>query len=181
MLISVCLLLACNKPSSKNESKDDRTYFSIVQYANDQWNMYKGEPFGMVKKVYFNGTVDSLQTNAIQMDWASVFKVFFETDISDPKYVGEYDFNAYDEDLTHTRNFYYEAKSPKLYTRKLHIMTDYYTDKIKYIYIEAQKKSRLGTRNLKLSYDPLKTITIQDWETSKTGQKKEMRVVYEFL
>ena len=177
----ILLSCSCKSDVEQNNETDDRTYFSVASYIEDQWNANRGQGYGMVKKVYFNGKVDTVYTNAIELDWAPIIKVFFETDISDPKYVGQYSFSAFDDTLTRCRNFYYEANNDKPYTRKLQITSDFFTDKIKSIYIEAQKNSRVGTKNLKLLYTPLETISIQEWETSKTGEQKELRVVYEFL
>lgn len=178
----VVLLFSCFSCSSpKGEQIPQRTYFSIVDFAKDQWEINHGQPYGIKKTVYFNGTTDSLLTNAIALDWAPIMKVFFETDISKPKFIGEYDFSAFVEPVTSSKNFYYEAKNPKLYTRKLQVTADYQSDQVTSIYIEAEKKDRMGTKTLKLLYTPLQTISIQELETSKTGEKKEMRVVYEFL
>lgn len=180
-IFSFLLLCSCAKTEPAAEETTGGTYFSIIQYASDQWETYHGQPRSMVKRVYFNGKEDSTLTNALEVDWASIFKVFFETDISDPKYVGQYNFSAFRDEITTTNSFYYEAKEPKLYTRKLQVMADYFTDKIKTIYIEAEKADRLGTKSLKLYYEPMESISIHEVETSKTGQRKELRVVYEFL
>lgn len=179
LIIILSLICSCSKPGQKQEPEG--TYFSIVEFAKDQWYTYHGQPYSIMKKVYFNGKVDSTITNALDLDWSSVIKVFFETDISDPKFVGQYDFSAFEDTTTVTKSFFYEAKEPKLFTRKLQITADYFTDKIKTIYIEAEKKDRMGTKSIKLFYTPLETISIQELETTKTGQKKELRVVYEFM
>lgn len=175
------LVVSCGKPEPEVKEVEDGTYFSIVDYAKDQWKTYHGQPFGIMKTVYFNGTADSVAGNAMELDWAPIFKVFFETDISDKKYIGQYDFSAFKDQQTATNTFYYEAKNKKLYTRKLQIIADEVNNKIESIYIEAGKQDRMGTRTVKLFYTPLKSISIQEMETSKTGQKKELRVVYKFL
>lgn len=177
----ILVLSACSKSEPVSDNTAEGSYFSIIEFAQDQWYMYKGQPRSIVKKVYFNGEVDSTYTNAFEVDWASIFKVFFETDISDPKFIGQYDFSAFEEPTTTSKGFYYEAKSEKLYTRRVHITSDYFTDKVKSIYVEAERSDRMGTMNLKLYYEPLKSISIHELETSKTGQKKELRVVYEYM
>lgn len=181
LLLCSVVLFSCNKPDKKNTNKPEQSYFSIVQYAKDHWDTYYGQPYGIVKKVYFNGTVDSTVTNAIELDWAPILKVFFETDISDDKYIGRYKFYAFRDKITKTNTFAYEAKEEGLYMQKMHISASNSTDKITSIYIEAQKNDRLGTKTVKLLYTPLETISIQEMETSKTGQRKELRVVYEFM
>jgi uncharacterized lipoprotein len=177
----VLLLSACSKTDRVQEKAAEGTYFSIIEFAQDQWYMYQGQPRSILKKVYFDGKTDSTYTNAFEVDWASVLKVFFETDISDPKYIGQYDFSAFEEATTTSKGFYYEAKNEKLYTRRIHITSDYFTDNVKSIYIEAEKSDRMGTKSLKLFYEPLQSISIHELETSKTGQKKELRVVYEYM
>lgn len=176
----VCLV-SCNNAEDIPEQKKEATYFSVIQYAEDQWETFRGQPFGIVKTVDFNGVVDSSVLNSLEMNWSSVLNVFFETDISDPKYLGEYEFTTFDDPKTITRNFYYKAKNKKLYTQTLHLMIDYFTSKVKSIYIEAKKDTRLGTKDVKLFYLPLETISIQELETSKTGDKKELKIVYEFM
>lgn len=180
-LLTTLSLISCNVDTSNNEEVDDRTYFSVASYIQDNWDTHRGQGYGMLKKVYFNGKVDSVYTNAIELDWAPILKVFFDTDISDPKFLGQYNFSAFDDTLTRSRNFYYEANNDKLYTRRLQITSDFFTNKVTSIYIEAEKNSRVGTKNQKLLYTPLETISIQEWETSKTGERKELRIVYEFL
>ena len=179
----LCLLTACKKGNDEaaQAAADGRTYFSIAEYAKDQWQNLKGEPWGIKKTVYFDGVVDSSVSNVIEMDWSPVFKTFFETDISKEKFRDKYDFSAFEEKMTSTKNFVYEAKDPKLYTRKLMITADVFSDQITTIYIEAQKNDRMGTRDLKLFYSRLDKITISEVETSSTGKRKEMRVEYQFL
>lgn len=173
---------SCKKsePQDKNEIAG-LTYFSIIEYTIDEWNSNYGRPLGIQKKVFFNNTVDSVATNTFDMDWAPVLKTFFETDISDEKYIGQYKFTGFVDDMTNTDNFMYEAKEKNLFTKKIQIVADKTTDRISSIYIEAEKEDRLGTKTVKLQYTPLKTISIQEMETSKTGQRKELRVLYEFL
>lgn len=177
----VLFLSACsgNKPTQQETAGG--TYFSIIEFAEDQWHMYRGQPRSMVKKVYFDGKTDSTYTNTFEVDWASVLKVFFETDISNPKYIGQYDFSAFEEEITTSKGFYYEAKNNNLYTRRMQITSDFFNDRVKSIYIEAEKTDRMGTKSLKLYYEPLRSISIHELETSKTGQKKDLRVVYEYM
>ncbi len=181
VLLFVLLLITSCKQEATPEQTSSDGYFSIIQFAEDQWASFHGQPYNLVKKVYFNGTVDSSIVIATDMEWSPILKVFFETDISDPKFVDRYDFSSFRDRETTTNNFYYEAKDAKLYTKKLHLMVDYFTDKIKSIYIEAERDTRLGTKTVKLFYTPMETISIQEKETSKTGKGKDLRVTYQFL
>lgn len=177
----VFVMSSCSKSGSVKETAAGGNYFSIIEFAQDQWHLHRGQPRSIVKKVYFDGKVDSVYTNAFEVDWASILKVFFETDISDTRYIGQYDFSAFEEETTTSKGFYYEAKNDKLYTRRIHITSDYFSNKVRSVYIEAEKSDRMGTRSLKLYYEPLQSISIHELETSKTGQRKELRAVYEYM
>lgn len=183
LLLVLLLPMSCNKTeeSEKADIQETGTYFSIIEYVKDQWSTYHGQAFAINKRVYLNGKADSTYTNTLDMDWASVFKTFFNTDIGEKKYIGQYEFSQFRDDATMTNNFYYEAKNDKLYTKKLHIMANYYTDRITSIYIEAEKDTRLGTKTVKLFYVPLDVISIQEEETSRTGEKKDLRIEYDFI
>jgi hypothetical protein len=181
----LCTLLFACKPEQKHKTattkKDGATYFSITQFVLDQWNTFHGQPYGMEKVVEIDGKTDSTLLNAYTMDWGPVFKVFFETDISDPKFLDHYRFSMFEDNATTTRNFYYEAIDDDLFTRKLQISADEFSDKIKSVYIETEKKGRSGVVTQKLLYLPMKTISIQEFEWSTGNKPKDMRVVYRFL
>ena len=179
-----CITIYSCKPKQAKEPTPptgQATYFSIVQFTLDQWNTYHGQPFGIEKTTYLDGKKDSAMLNAITMDWAPIFKVFFATDIGDYKYLGKYDFTMFADDATTTQNFYYEAKDDKLFTRKFQVSADQFTNKVRSIYIETEKKTRRNTVTQKLLYMPLKVISIQEFEWSDGKDPKEMRVEYRFL
>lgn len=183
LFTTICIVLyscAAKKADPKPEIKGG-TYFSIVQFTLDQWNTHHGQPYGMQKMAYMNGKTDSALINAYNLDWGAVFKVFFATDISDPKYLGQYNFSMFEDNATTTRNFFYEAKNDELFTRKFQVSADQFTDKVRSIYIETEKKTRWGTVTQKLLYIPLKVISIQEFEWSGGNKPKELRIEYRFL
>lgn len=185
LLVSILFIVAaCGNKKQKETPQPDAsegTYFSIRQFVSDQWETFHGQPFAIAKVVTVNGKTDSIMTNADKLDWGSIFKIFFATDISDPKFLGKYDFSQFADDATASNNFYYEAKEPDLFTRKLHIISDDVTNKIKSIYIETEQKTKWGSRIQRLFYIPVKTISIQEFESTTTGDKKELRVEYRFM
>lgn len=176
-VFTILLFVSCGKKKTgESETLSDKTYFSIKQFARDQWNTYRGQPFGIEKFVSLNGKTDSVLTNAFDLPWSSIFQPFFESDISDPKFLGQYNFSSFKDDATYTLNLYYEAKDDKLFTRKLMISVDDVTAKVKSIYIETEGDNI--TR--KLLYIPVKIISIQEFEQS-AGEPKELRIEYRFL
>lgn len=180
-LISI-LLFSCKAKEETNEFKDVKgTYYSIKGYIYDQWTIYHDQPFGLVKIVKLDGKVDSSYVSALDMDWGSILELFIETDISDPKFLGKYDFTGFQDMSTSSTNYFYEAKDKKLFTRRLEIVTDSYNNKIKSIFIETQKKTSISTKTQKLLYIPLKTISIQEVENSKIGAETEVYLEYKFL
>ncbi|MBS1772393.1 MAG: hypothetical protein JST82_06010 [Bacteroidetes bacterium] len=181
LIVISFLCISCKQKQEQQQPKDDGAYFSIKQYIADQWKTYSGQPFGIIKYVNVNGKSDSVITNAYEVKWGDVFKIFFDTDISDPKFEGQYSFSNFSDDATQTSNYYYEAKSNALFTQKLQISADAYSGKIKSIYIETLKKNQWGGRTQRLFYIPVKTISIQEFESGRASDKKDLRVEYRFL
>jgi len=169
------------KPPTEDFSNVTGTYFSVRQYTLDQWNTFFGEPFLIVKTVRVNkGPYDSSYTTSDTLNWGNIFKMFFETDISDRKYLGKYKFTQFDDDQDDTHNFFYEALDDELYTRKLLISIDQYNQRVKGIYIEATDKSVFEDKLVKLYYKPMKRIQIQTTETPLFGEKVHTVTEYEF-
>lgn len=157
------------------------TYFSVRQYALDQWNTFYGEPFLIIKTVKVNnGPYDTSYTASDTLNWGNIFKTFFATEISDRKYLGKYKFTQFEDDQDVTHNFFYEALEDDLYTRKLLITVDQYTQLVKGIYIEAIDKSLSEDKVIKLYYKPMKRIQIQTTETPLLGEKVHTVTEYEF-
>lgn len=178
-LFILIAIAACKKPENKTVSVDTSgaTYFSITQFAADQFNTFGGQPYSLQKVVTLNGKRDSTLESALTMDWASVLKPFLESDISDKKYLDQYHFSMFEDNITDTRNFFYEAKDPKLFTKKLQISSNAENNKIQSIYIETEKNGKVQ----KLFYKPVKLIQIQEFETSFLGKDKDLRVEYIFM
>jgi hypothetical protein len=172
---------SCIKTDEPAAASTEGHYFSIKEYAYDQWKIYHGQPFGLVKYVYMNGKTDSVYTNADAINWAAIFKIFFETDISAPKFDGKYNFSAFVDSATRTENYYYEANDPKLFTQKLHIIVNISNHRVNSIYIETNKDNKWGSKTQRLFYEPVKSISIQEFENVATGSKNEIRVEYKFM
>jgi len=178
------IFLGCNKPDGKKEDPPppgEGTYFSIRQFAKDQYELFKGQPFTFDRFETINGKRDSTLVNTFQVDWAEILKIFFATDISDPEYLGKYDFSLIDDDATISRIYYYEANDPALFTRKLQIITDPENNKIKSIYIETRDEKGVGERAQKLYYAPKKVIQIQEFESKLAGPDRNYMLEYRFL
>ncbi len=183
--ITSVLLCACAKKNAdENEcdpSKLKGTYYSIRQFARDQFDMYKGTPYGFKKVSVLNGKKDTAYENIYTLDWPMIFKTFFETDISQRKFDCLYNFSMFDDDVSETRNYYYEAKDPKLFTRKLIITTNTTTQKVVSIYIETEKKTAFSFQAQKLLYIPLKVIQIQKYEKTFFRAPQDLFLEYDFM
>ncbi len=156
-------------------------YFSINDYIKQQWATYRGHPFGIMKVVRMNDHSDTLYLNSFEIEIGKIVEVFSATDISTNEHVGQYDFSLFADDITMSINYFYEAKSPDLYTQRLQIMADDVTHLVKSIYIETDKKTTLNTIHQKLTYKPAKRISIYEKESSKVGPSKEVNVDYIFM
>jgi hypothetical protein len=177
------MVVSCKKNSSVQTDPNIKgTYFSIIQFAQDQWATYHGQPFTLVKIVKQDYHVDSSYESALKMNWGDdIFKYFFATDISDKKYLGHYNFTSFDETTNQTHVYAYEAKDEDLYTRKLWITIDPFNNKILSIYIETRKNTDAKEEVLKLYYKPLKLIQIQQFQNSSAGLKMEKEIKYRFF
>lgn len=183
LLVTTLLsIAACQKYEARNEIVNDgNTYFSIKQFAADQINMYARVPFSLYKLVYLDGKVDSTVVNFINIDWAPILRAFGETDISDKKFLGQYDFSVYLDSTMGTRVALYTAKNDKLLTRSLQIATDPSNDKITSIYIETAHHDFWGSETQKLLYIPLRIIQIQKSKHRLLGKDWELRTEYRFM
>jgi len=174
----VCLFLACSQKQKRRViDVSGNSYFSVTQFANDQFRTFWGQPFTLQKFVTENGKTDSSLVSAYELDWAAALKPFFDADISDPRLVGKYNFSEVKDDATVSKTYFYEAKEKELFVRTLQIVTDPFTDKIKAIFIETEKSGRTQ----KLYYKPIKVIQIQEYESSFLGKDKNLRIEYRFL
>jgi hypothetical protein len=176
---------SCKKIKDKDDTSDIKgNYFSIRQYGLDQWNNWAGPPAFVIVKTLRKGNekADSSYTSSDTLNWAPIFKTFFETDISDRKYLGQYKFSQFYDNNDGTHNFFYEANDDDLYTQKLLITIDQYTNKVKGIYIETLKKEfMMGEIIQKLYYRPYHTIQLQKDEKSMLGSKSFSVVQYDFM
>ena len=161
------------------------TYFSIKDYALDEWNTFAHDPFAIIKTVRINdGKTDTTYTNSDTINWAPIFKVFFETDIGDTSFLGKYKYTQFPDNQDGTMNLFYEVADPDdddLFTRKLLITADQYTRKIKGIYIETSKKDFFGERTQRLYYSPMKTIQIQTDNKPVLGSNTLTIIQYDFM
>ncbi len=177
------LFSSCKEDSNTEDFSDIKgNYFSVRQYALDQWNTFYGEPFLIVKTVRVNdGPYDSSYTTSDTLNWGKIFEEFFKTEISDRKYLGKYKFTQFDDKQDDTHNFFYEALEEDLYTRQLLISINMYTKKVKGIYIKAAGNSGMDDREVKLYYKPMKRIQVQVTETPTFGEKVHTVSEWEFI
>jgi hypothetical protein len=181
-VISLLSVLSCQRYRAREAIVNaNDTYFSIKQYAADQIQMFGGVPHGLYRITHLDGAVDTTMANFMNMDWAPIFQVLSESDISSKKFLGSYDFSIYDDDATASRGLIYTAKDPKLLTRTLQISTDPSNNRITSIYIEMAKHDFFGSSKKKILYVPLRIIQIQETKSSLFGKAHDLRVDYRFM
>jgi hypothetical protein len=185
--VAVLVLITLLFPSCKDKKYTDPMpevkghYFSIKEFGLDQWNTYSGEPIFIVKTVRTEKRLDSSYTNSDTLNWGNIFRIFFETDIGDRKFLGKYDFSQFVDSMEGTRNFYYKALDEDLFTQKLLITINMTNNKIKGIYIQTQKKTIFEESMQKLYYNPMKTIQIQTEVKPLFGAKNYTVVQYDLI
>lgn len=184
--IAICCCLVFFTSCKKEEAATANTahqpgYFSIRDFIKDQWKTYHGQPLLIKQYTTLNGHTDSVELSSLKMKWSNLIHVFYETDISDPKFLDQYDFETFDEGLTQTRNFIYTARTPELYTQKLQIAADLVTHKIRSVYIETTKQSFWSTRSQKLLYAPMRSLLVHETNDPLIGSTKDLNIEYKFL
>jgi hypothetical protein len=179
---TVFFTTACRLGADSNRvvSKDS-TYFSMKQFEVDQAQLYGGTPLSLYRIAYLDDKKDTTIVNFMNMDWASIFRTFSAADISDPKFIGHYVFNAFDDETTGSRSYVYTAADAKQFTRLLQINTDPSNDRITSLYIETAKHSFLGSTTQKLLYVPLHIIQIQESVHNLIGPTRNLRIDYRFM
>lgn len=182
-LVFPLLFSACKEDEKKLAyNPADGSYFSLRQFAQDQWHTYMGEPFSIIKTVRVNeGKYDTSYTTSDTLNWGAIFDQFFETEISDPEFLGKYKFTHFPDNEDDTYNYFYEALDDDLYTRKLLITISQETRLAHGIYVEAMRKSLFEDKVIKLYYKPMKRIQIQITETPLFGEKTHTVTEYEFI
>lgn len=183
VLSCTVLLFSCKKKEeAPAPAPEGGTYFSIRDFTKDQWKTYHGQPILITRLVRKNDQqTDSATLSALTMRWSEIFKIFFASDISDPKFLNQYDFEMFEESTTQTRTFSYTAKDPALYTQKLQMAADVFTNKIRNIYIETQEQNFWKTTTQKLYYSPMRVIQIQQHTDPLIGWQKDVVTEYKFM
>jgi len=157
------------------------TYFSVRQFAKDQFNSFWQQPFGFEKTEVINGKKETVLLGGLNMDWGRILQTFFDADISDTKNIGKYEFTVINDDATMSKIYDYEAKDPKMFTQKTQIVIDPFTERIKAVYIETHKEDFWKKESQKLFYVPLKVIQIQQFESLRFGKYLSTRTEYHFM
>lgn len=183
VLFFFLLTAACKEDEKVNDiNPAEGNYFSIRQFAQDQWNTYKSEPFLILKTVRVDkGKYDSSYTNSDTLDWGGIFEKFFATEISSPEFLGKYKFTEFNDETDDTHNYFYEALEDDLYTRKVLIAVSQENNKAVGIYVEAVDNDPFEEKMVKLYYKPMKRIQIQEIVTPLFGEKIHTVTEYEFL
>lgn len=184
-LLSAALLIGLYGCSSKTKEDvssdtDEGTYFSIREFAADQFRNYRGVPVMIDQIMTLNGVSDTVVSNSFEADWESIFERFFVYDIGDPSYLDRYNAEVF-RDGQGAIVLYYSAKEEKLPMRSMHVRLDIATNKVLSIYMEIQKKSFWADDNQKLYYVPMKLIQIQEYSKPFIGKEKDLQIVWKFL
>ena len=183
LILPVIALVSCKPKSAEStEAKaQESSYFSIKAFAADQWRNYHDQPYGIIKIVSLNGKTDTLYTNANKVNWGDILKLFLETDISNKKFLDQYTFTSFTDEVSMSEHFSYEAKDKKLFTQKLDITSNISNHRITSVYVETAKNSQWGMHTQKLLYVPVKSILIQEFQSAMIGENKELKVEYLFM
>ncbi len=183
LLLLTTALLSCKKSPPKTATTDagKGTYFSMAQFVGDQVSMLHETIYTLEKRVEINGQKDSSIVSIPAENWAPVYAAFLSADIGKPKFLGKYRFSQFDEEITFSNNYVYEALEENLPVRRLMISANAETHRIQSLLAEVETSNFWGSTRKKLYYAPLKVIQIQEWNTALIGADKTFRAEYRFL
>lgn len=167
-------------PEIPIETTDGETYFSIIGYMKDQYEFLKGQPYVFDKIVTLDGQKDSTQVGIMDIEWAEVIKPFADADISNPKFLGKYDFDQFVDNELEVGNIMYTAKDKNEFMQRMNITYNIYSNKVESIYIETLKGNRMYTQEQKLTYMVGQQITINNYEKSIGSKARMLEVKYIF-
>ena len=179
----ICFIfLAFTNCKTKTEpvDKDAAGYFSIKQFLDDQWNNRRGIPYTLTKISTLNGKTDSSYIALDSVLWRNIRSKFDATDISDPKFLSQYDYNSYEEESMDFTTLHYQAKDKKLFTQVMNVDIDNFNNRVRSIYIETIKENAIYKKTEKLLYVPDDLIQIQEFEKSVVSPEKNMKISFRF-
>lgn len=184
LLLSLGLFSGCKYIKEKTrlpENKDnEETYFSIKQFLDDQWNLLHDQPILLLRVAEFNGKKDSAYVELDSTVWRNIRKQFDPADISNPRFLGQYDFSYFEENRLNMITLNYTSKNKKLFTKTIDIEMDNHTQRVRSIYIETSRNNRTYMKSQKLTYFPRNLIRIQTFEKSVISKSEELSISYYF-
>ncbi|MGT2572044.1 hypothetical protein, partial [Acinetobacter ursingii] len=114
-------LLSCKREKKADPAarfKPGDRYFSLYQFAQDQWEYnFRGRPLVLQRVEVKDGRADSSFVSLDTLNWSEITPRFFAADISDPRFLGRYRYSQFDEPLLSTKALLYEALEEDLFTR----------------------------------------------------------------
>lgn len=175
-------LFACKEKqnSTSTEEENTETYFSVTQFLDDQWLNRSGIPYTLQRIATVNGKTDTAFVLLDSLLWQNLRKPFDATDIGKASFLGQYDFQFFEDETTESNNLVYTAKDKQLFMQKMLINADMFNDMIRSVYIETNDTRKGYSRIQKLSYIPDQIIQIQEFEKSSATPEKDLYILYKF-
>lgn len=179
-LFAVIFSVGCDRENDRKPNSGE-VYFSVSQFLDDQWaNRLGGQPLVLRRISRFNGRTDS---NFVPLDtilWEKIRSKLDAGDISDPKFLGQYEFTFLEETVTSSFTLLYEAQKPDLFTQKLSVEVDAFTERIRNVYMETARETRVYTIRQKIFYVPGRLIQIHETESGFASPEKDLLIEYHF-
>ena len=195
VLMLMLSLFACkekqNSTSAKKEPESQAgqqvqdtaagdAYFSIKDFFNDQWKTRKGIPYTLLRVVNLNGQIDSSFVDLDSTLWAQLRSPFDAADISDKKYMGQYNFEMFDDESSQSANLNFDAKTPELFLQKMYINADQFSHLVRSVYMETKTARDGYIHNQKLTYIPDNIIQIVEYEKATATPVKNLKIEYRY-
>jgi hypothetical protein len=155
-------------------------YFSVRQFMYDEVKYYSGPEFTITQVIIKDGKSDTSYFNSLTFDWTEIVKTFAESDITTTECIGHYTYSQFEDKESMTENLFFRAVDDDMVTQKLMVAANYFTGKIKGIFIETSYRTPLWETEQKLLYRPKKMVQIQRYNYPLIGKKTSLIEQYFF-
>jgi hypothetical protein len=173
------------KDAQTNTASDENTihienYFSIKQFMDDQWELYKDDVYVLMRTIQYKNQSDTAYVDLDEKNFKDIRAYFDPIDISSKTFLNLYHVEEIYDSSQEMYIINYLANNDELLLQKLSLVIHDETLKIMSIYAETQSKNIFKTKTSKLNYNPKTSIVIQENEKPLIGDAKHTITHYFF-
>jgi hypothetical protein len=174
LFILVLFLSACSSPGSEEETNNDinKTFFPIAGNINAELKELDSLPVAVIKYTTVGDHTDT--SIADKSELRKMAALLTNPDISSPELKLFYKEAVFMDNTINMVTMSYTTKSEEPLVRKIDVMIQPDTEKVKSIYVEKQEKNGDTSINRKMVWTPGKNLQVITL-TNLPGQQETIR------